>query len=169
MMKRLAGDLLSCAAFSAIVGGVGAYFGYFLATSSGLWYMDLPGPFDGWHTTWFWVAAVGFIGDLPRHLYRAHKHGPGPRPGGVMRSKSPLDDEAYVRRTLDWLDDTLDSVREAAPGDRVYPPCLRCGREVTGFKARPNGLVLMRFKPCGCWMMLSQPRRRSASGSKASP
>lgn len=162
-MNRYLRATLALAVFTAIIGAILGYAIYYLL----IFYLHAAypdavildrgiGPIHGWYAIWFVAAAAGFFVGLPKTLYKVHKLGPGPSPGGVMVARDVADDKEYMRRVAGWLDEHVAMVRVAAPGDRMHPPCLRCGREVEAFRMKPGGWVVVRFRPCGCRVALSR-------------
>ncbi|HEY9414747.1 MAG TPA: hypothetical protein VIQ30_08325 [Pseudonocardia sp.] len=159
MIKRMVAAAVTTATVWTIIGGIGAYLAYRYALQHGYSYATLPGPFTSWRNTWLWTALLPTAVALPRTLYRAYKQGPGPAPGGAIVAHDQAEDVTYIRQVANWVEQHAEAVKTSAPGDQVHPPCLRCGREVNGFRLRTGGLTLMRFKPCGCRIMVTKRAR----------
>lgn len=138
---------------------------------------DWMGPFTGWADLWMWLTILTFVISLPKTLITVHRRRGRPLPGGAMRSWSHAGDRKLLRRTRDWIDqsvhagqallqelesDTVAAERAATPSP--YPPCPRCGDPVKDYTFNETGRVLMQFKPCRSRIVLTDRRpRRSAA------
>lgn len=133
--------------------------------------LDTYGPFDGWFNLWLWAALLSFLMALPKTLVRTYKRRGRPEPGGVIASWGPDGDLKLLRAAEAWLNEHAERITAARwqadnpeTGSEqireIYPPCPRCGTPVKDYKAKQSGWVLMKFKPCGCRMILNRRLKR---------